>query len=89
MAIVLEHVEYKYSEGTPMETEALHDVNLEIKDGEFIGLIGHTGSGKSTLIQHLNGLVRATSGDIRYNGTSIYSEGFSMKDLRSRVGLVF
>ncbi|QNM04921.1 energy-coupling factor transporter ATPase [Qiania dongpingensis] len=89
MAITLEHVEYKYSEGTPMETDALHDVSLEIKDGEFIGLIGHTGSGKSTLIQHLNGLMRATSGDIRYNGGSIYAEGFSMKELRSRVGLVF
>ncbi|MCD2491891.1 energy-coupling factor transporter ATPase [Lacrimispora sp. NSJ-141] len=89
MAIILEHVEYKYSEGTPMETDALHDVNLEIQDGEFIGLIGHTGSGKSTLIQHLNGLMRATSGDIRYNGSSIYAEGFSMKELRSKVGLVF
>ena len=89
MAITLEHVEYKYNEGTPMETEALNDVSLEIRDGEFIGLIGHTGSGKSTLIQHLNGLMRATSGDIRYNGESIYGEGFSMKDLRSRVGLVF
>ncbi len=89
MAITLEHVEYKYSEGTPMETDALHDVNLEIEDGEFIGLIGHTGSGKSTLIQHLNGLMRATSGDIRYNGSSIYAEGFSMKELRSKVGLVF
>ena len=89
MAITLEHVEYKYSEGTPMETEALHDISLEIRDGEFIGLIGHTGSGKSTLIQHLNGLMKATSGDINYNGSSIYAEGFSMKDLRSRVGLVF
>ena len=89
MAITLEHVEYKYNEGTPMETEALNDVSLEIRDGEFIGLIGHTGSGKYTLIQHLNGLMRATSGDIRYNGESIYGEGFSMKDLRSRVGLVF
>ncbi len=89
MAIRLEHVEYKYSEGTPMETEALHDVSLEIRDGEFIGLIGHTGSGKSTLIQHLNGLMRATGGDILYNGESIYREGFSMKELRRHVGLVF
>ena len=87
--ITLNHVDYKYNEGTPMETAALHDVNLEIRDGEFIGLIGHTGSGKSTLIQHLNGLMRATSGDILYNGTSIYGEGFSMKELRSHVGLVF
>ena len=87
--ITLRQVEYKYQEGTPMETEALHKVSLEIRDGEFIGLIGHTGSGKSTLIQHLNGLVRATGGDILYNGESIYREGFSMKELRSRVGLVF
>ena len=87
--ITLNHVDYKYNEGTPMETAALHDVNLEIRDGEFIGLIGHTGSGKSTLIQHLNGLMRATSGDILYNGASIYGEGFSMKELRSHVGLVF
>ncbi len=87
--ITLRQVEYKYQEGTPMETEALHKVSLEIKDGEFIGLIGHTGSGKSTLIQHLNGLVKATGGDILYNGESIYREGFSMKELRSRVGLVF
>ena len=89
MSITLDHVEYKYSEGTPMETEALHDVSLEIRDGEFIGLIGHTGSGKSTLIQHLNGLMRATGGDILYNGESIYREGYSMKELRSHVGLVF
>ncbi|MCI8464430.1 MAG: energy-coupling factor transporter ATPase [Lachnospiraceae bacterium] len=87
--ITLEQVEYKYNEGTPMETEALHEVSLEIRDGEFIGLIGHTGSGKSTLIQHLNGLVRATGGDILYNGESIYREGFSMKKLRNKVGLVF
>ena len=87
--ITLKQVEYKYQEGTPMETEALHKVSLEIGDREFIGLIGHTGSGKSTLIQHLNGLVRATGGDILYNGESIYREGFSMKELRSRVGLVF
>lgn len=87
--ITLKQVEYKYNEGTPMEREALHEVSLEIKDGEFIGLIGHTGSGKSTLIQHLNGLMRATKGDILYNGKSIYREGFSMRELRSKVGLVF
>lgn len=89
MAMTLEHVEYIYNEGTPMQKEALKDVCLEIGDGQFIGLIGHTGSGKSTLIQHMNGLIRATSGDILYNGESIYSEGYSMKDLRTKVGLVF
>ena len=72
-----------------MEAVALKDINLEISDGEFIGLIGHTGSGKSTLTQHLNGLLKATSGDLLYQGESIYKEGFSMKMLRSKVGLVF
>ena len=68
---------------------ALKNVNLEIPDGQFVGLIGHTGSGKSTLTQHLNGLVKATSGNIYYNGEDIYDEKFSMKKLRSKVGLVF
>ena len=68
---------------------ALKNVNLEIPDGQFVGLIGHTGSGKSTLTQHLNGLVKATSGHIYYNGEDIYDEKFSMKKLRSKVGLVF
>ena len=67
----------------------LKHVNFEIKDGEFVGLIGHTGSGKSTLIQHLNGLIKADSGDILYHGTSIYSEGYKLRELRGRVGLVF
>ena len=69
--ITLNHVDCKYNEGTSIETEALHDVSLEIRDGEFIGLIGHTGSGKSTLIQHLNGLMRATSGDIPVSYTHL------------------
>ncbi|MGN0335108.1 MAG: energy-coupling factor transporter ATPase [Lachnospiraceae bacterium] len=89
MSIKLEHVNYTYSSGTAYEIHALKDVNLEIRDGEFIGLIGHTGSGKSTLVQHLNGLVKATSGTICYNGENIYAEGYSMKNLRSKVGLVF
>ncbi len=80
---------FKYSSGTAFEQQALKDVSFEVRDGEFIGLIGHTGSGKSTLIQHLNGLIRPTSGDILFHGTSIYSEGYSMKELRSKVGLVF
>ncbi len=89
MAIKLEHLTHIYNEGTPMEAVALKDVNLEIRDGEFIGLIGHTGSGKSTLTQHLNGLLRATAGDLQYNGESIYQPGYSMRALRSKVGLVF
>ncbi len=89
MAIELKDVSYVYGAGTPMEVRALDHVSLTIPDGQFIGLIGHTGSGKSTLIQHLNGLIKATEGDILYNGRSIYAEGFSMKELRSKVGLVF
>lgn len=89
MSIILDHVNYVYSQGTSYEKHALKDVNLVINDGEFIGLIGHTGSGKSTLIQHLNGLVKATSGAIYYNGQDIYDKDYSMKTLRSKVGLVF
>ena len=89
MAINIDHLNYVYSEGTAFEKHALKDVNLEIPDGQFIGVIGHTGSGKSTLIQHLNGLLKGTSGAIYYNGTNIYGEGYNMKELRSKVGLVF
>ena len=89
MSIKLEHINYIYGEGTAYEKHALKDINLEIPDGQFVGIIGHTGSGKSTLIQHLNGLIKATSGVIYYNGENIYAEGYSMKELRSHVGLVF
>ena len=89
MEIKIDHLNYVYSEGTAFEKHALKDVNLEIPDGQFIGVIGHTGSGKSTLIQHLNGLLKGTSGAIYYNGTNIYGEGYNMKELRSKVGLVF
>ncbi len=89
MSIVLDHVNYTYSAGTAYEKHALKDINLTIPDGQFIGLIGHTGSGKSTLIQHLNGLIKATSGTIYYNGRDIYDEDFSKKELRTKVGLVF
>ena len=89
MAIYIDHLNYIYSQGTAYEKHALKDVCLEIPDGQFIGLIGHTGSGKSTLIQHLNGLLKATSGIIYFNGRDIYDEDFSMKELRSKVGLVF
>ena len=89
MSIKLEHVNYIYGDGTAYEKHALKDINLEIPDGQFLGIIGHTGSGKSTLIQHLNGLIKATSGVIYYSGENIYAEGYSMKELRSHVGLVF
>ena len=89
MAIQVEDLCYTYGEGTALERQALKHVSFEIQDGEFVGLIGRTGSGKSTLIQHLNGLIKPTSGDIKYQGVSIYSQGYKLKDLRSKVGLVF
>lgn len=89
MAIILDHVSHIYEEGTAMEVAALRDVNLVIPDGQFIGLIGHTGSGKSTLVQHLNGLMKPTAGNIYYNGADIDDDGFNKKELRSKVGLVF
>ena len=89
MSIKVIDLNYTYGAGTAFEQHALKHVNFEINDGEFVGLIGHTGSGKSTLIQHLNGLIRPTGGDILYHGTSIYSDGYKMKELRSKVGLVF
>ncbi len=89
MSIILDKVNYVYGEKTAYETQALKDINLKIQDGEFIGLIGHTGSGKSTLIQHLNGLLRATSGGIYYNGRDICEEDYDRKELRGKVGLVF
>lgn len=89
MLIKLDKVNYVYSEGSGFEKKAIDDVSLTIDKGEFIGLIGHTGSGKSTLTQHLNGLLRATSGTIYYDGQDIYDKSFLMKNLRSKVGLVF
>ena len=89
MSIKLEHVNYVYGEDTPLAVKALDDINLEIPDGQFVGIIGHTGSGKSTLVQHLNGLIKATDGHIYFNGEDIYSKDYSMKELRSKVGLVF
>lgn len=89
MSIVLDKVNYIYGKGTAYEMQALRDVSLTISEDEMIGVIGHTGSGKSTLIQHLNGLLRATDGNITYNGKNIYDKDFSMKELRSNVGLVF
>lgn len=89
MSIKIEHLNYVYSQGTAYEKQALKDICLEIPHGEFVGIIGHTGSGKSTLIQHLNGLIKATDGELYYNGESIYSAHYNMKELRNQVGLVF
>lgn len=89
MSIILDKVNYVYSEKTAYEIHALKDINLKINDGEFIGVIGHTGSGKSTLIQHLNGLMKASSGGIYYNGQDIYDSDYDKKELRRKVGLVF
>lgn len=89
MQIILDHVCYEYAGGTALAKQALKDINLVINKGEFIGLIGHTGSGKSTLIQHLNGLIKASSGTVYVGGEDIYDKDYSMKKLRSKVGLVF
>ena len=89
MSIILDKVNYVYSADTAYQIQALKNVNLKIEDGQFIGVIGHTGSGKSTLIQHLNGLIKATSGSIYFHGKDIYDEDFDLRELRNRVGLVF
>ena len=88
-SIRMEHVYYTYSPGTAYEMHALKDINLEIPQGQFVGIIGHTGSGKSTLIQHFNGLVRPTQGHIYFEGQDIWAERFPLRGLRSQVGLVF
>lgn len=89
MSIIIDHVSYIYEKGTPLELRALDDINLVIPDGQFVGIIGHTGSGKSTLIQHMNGLMKATEGSVYFNGADIGDRDYNLKELRSKVGLVF
>lgn len=89
MSLILDHVNHIYGEDTNLAVAALTDINLVIPDGQFIGLIGHTGSGKSTLVQHLNGLLEPTSGAIFFNGQDISDKDYNKKELRSKVGLVF
>ena len=89
MSLILDHVNHIYGEGTGQAVAALKDINLVIGDGQFIGLIGHTGSGKSTLVQHLNGLLMPTSGAIYFDGQDIADKDYNRKNLRSKVGLVF
>ncbi len=89
MILEFENVEYTYESGTAMGVKALSDINLKVSDDEFIGVIGATGSGKSTLMQHMNGLLKATSGRITFDGKNIYDKDFSLKTLRNHVGLVF
>lgn len=89
MSIVIEHLKYVYMSGGPYETKALSDVNLTLRDGEFVGLIGHTGSGKSTLVQHLNGLIMPTSGRVLVDGMDLHDKATDRRAIRQRVGLVF
>lgn len=89
MSIIINHLSYRYNPGTAMEATALSDVNIKIEDGEFVGLIGHTGSGKSTLVQHLNGLLKPTEGGIFFDGADISDDGYDLKKLRGEIGLVF
>ncbi len=89
MSLKLDHVYYTYSEGTAYQMHALKDVSLEIPDGQFVGIIGHTGSGKSTLIQHFNALMKPSSGTVSWNGEDIWGEGYDRRKLRFHVGLVF
>ena len=89
MSIILDHVNYIYDSNQPTAKKALDDVCLTIPDGQLLGIIGHTGSGKSTLVQHLNGLLKATEGHIYVDGEDIYDKDYDLKKLRSKVGLVF
>ena len=89
MSMELQHVTHIYGGGTTFAKKALDDVNIKIEDGEFVGIIGHTGSGKSTLIQHFNGLLRPSDGKVLYRGNDIFAPDFPLRSMRGKVGLVF
>ena len=89
MSIIVKNLTYIYDEGMPFASKALDDISFEIKDNDFVGLIGHTGSGKSTLIQHLNGLLKPSSGQIIVNGFNITDKDLNLTEIRKRVGIVF
>lgn len=89
MSLIFNHVFHSYDADTQLKIDALKDVSFKIDDGEFVGLIGHTGSGKSTLVQHMNGLMKATTGEVYYDGKDISDKEYPLKELRSKVGLVF
>ena len=89
MAIVLDNITYTYGMGTPFEKTALHGISLTIENGEFLGVIGHTGSGKSTFVQHLNGLLHPTTGKVTVNGVDISASTEEAKKMRHKVGMVF
>lgn len=89
MPIEIKHLDHVYMPGSPFETKALDDVTLTINDGEFIGLIGHTGSGKSTLVQYLNGLIKPTKGSVIIDGMDVNGKDTDIREIRRRVGLVF
>lgn len=89
MSIILDNISYYYDSNSSEKKKALSNINLKIDDGEMIGIIGHTGSGKSTLVQHLNGLIKASNGAYYYNGEDVYDKDYNLKNLRNKVGLVF
>ena len=89
MSVIVKNLTYIYDEGMPFASKALDDISFEIKDNDFVGLIGHTGSGKSTLIQHLNGLLKPSSGEIFINGFNITDKDLNLTEVRKRVGIVF
>ena len=89
MSVIVKNLTYIYDEGMPFASKAIDDISFEIKDNDFVGLIGHTGSGKSTLIQHLNGLLNPSSGEIIVNGFNITDKDLNLTEIRKRVGIVF